>query len=203
MYDEKYYSKYRWVERGGRGGRVNFTLKNAEIIDNHESLIILDIGCGIGTYSIEAMKRGHHIIGLEISKEALKCIYEKEINLILSSGHYLPFKSNIFDRILLIDVFEHIREPYKLLLNINRTLKVKGIFMLQVPNKKSIITSILYDPTHINQCNSQEIIDFLTSTKFKDIKIILTSFIQRLYPFSLILRYFFKSLIVAIARKNN
>ena len=45
MYDKKYYSRYRWVEKGGMGGRVNFTFKNAEIKDNHESLIILNIGC--------------------------------------------------------------------------------------------------------------------------------------------------------------
>jgi len=162
----------------------------------------LDIGCGIGTYALETMRRGHEIIGLELSEAALKTIKDENIILILASGKNLPFITTIFDRVLLIDVFEHINEPLKLLLEIHRTLKKKGILMLQTPNSNSIITSILKDPTHVKEYTIEEVHEFLQSSNFKNIYSVITSFLPRLYPISLLLRHFFKALIVVKSIKS-
>lgn len=68
------------------------------------------------------------VIVLEISKEALRKIPEKEIQKINGSIMNIPLKSESIDCILLIDVFEHIYEKDlpEMIKEFNRVLKKGG-----------------------------------------------------------------------------
>lgn len=198
MYDKEYYYKY---EKLRRKIRIRFTLNVAEISAD-KTLRFLDLGCGDGTYS-EALKRiGHEIVAMDISREALHLAHKRGIpNCVLASATHLPVRSNIFERTLLIDVFEHLLEPKKTLSEIHRTLRPYGILILQTPNKGSIIMLFLKDPTHLRIYTMGEIRQLLQSAHFKKARITLTSFLSRIYPLNIVLRHLFKSIIVATAQK--
>jgi len=199
VYNEKYYDRYKKLKRDFR---VKFTLSLAEIL-SEKPLKVLDLGCGIGTYSEEMIRKGHRVTSIDISKEALFISKKRGIrNLIQSSASDLPFKSNLFDVILFIDVIEHIKEPEKALVEIHRILRRKGLLILatQYP---SILGKYIYmrDPTHQKIFTVKEITVLLSSTNFRDIYVSVGSFLPRLYPFNLVLRYVFKTITTIRARK--
>lgn len=198
MYDKKYYHKYKRLRRKIR---IRFTLDLLEV-SRDKPLRFLDLGCGDGTYSAALKKTGHKVVAVDASAEALHLARQRGItNCVLASATHLPTKSNIFDRILLIDVFEHLREPMKTLSEIYRTLRPNGFVVLQTPNKSSVITIFLKDSTHLKIYTSEEVRQLLRSARFKKVHITLTSFLSRMYPLNTILRHLFKSIIVATAQK--
>lgn len=108
MYDEKYYQQYSRLSARAREFRVNFTLNLAEVSEK-KPLKVLDLGCGDGIYSEALMKLGHTVVSMDISKEALCLSKERGImNLIQGSASHLPYKPCTFDRVLFIDIFEHL-----------------------------------------------------------------------------------------------
>jgi len=198
MYDREYYGRYKRLRRKTR---VRYTIGLAEI-SKGKTLNFLDIGCGDGTYS-EALERiGHKTVAIDSSPEALYLARKRGIsNCVLASATHLPVRSNIFDRTLLIDVFEHLLEPERTLSEIHRTLRPYGLLILQTPNKMSIISLILKDPTHQRIYAKDEVQQLLQSAHFKKVQTMLTSFLSKTYPFNIALRRIFRSIIVATARK--
>lgn len=198
MYDKRYYHRYKKLRRKIR---IRFTLDLLEI-SGDKPLRFLDLGCGDGTYSAALKKMGYKVVGMDSSAEALHLARQRGIsNCVLASATHLPVRSNIFDRILLMDVLEHLLEPMKTLSEIYRTLRPHGLVVLQTPNKRSVITIFLKDPTHLRIYTEEEVRQLLRSAHFKKIHITLTSFLSRIYPLNIILRQLFKSIIVATAQK--
>ena len=198
MYDKKYYHKYKRLRRKIR---IRFTLDLLEI-SGDKPLRFLDLGCGDGTYSAALKKTGHKVVAVDTSAEALHLARQRGItNCVLASATHLPTKSDIFDRILLIDVLEHLLEPIKTLSEIHRTLRPNGLLVLQTPNKRSVIMIILKDSTHLKIYTMEEVKQLLHSVHFKKVHITLTSFLSRIYPLNTALRHLFRSIIVAAAQK--
>jgi len=199
MYNKDYYRKYRRLKRGYR---VSFTLNFAEISEK-KPLKILDLGCGVGTYSEACAKEGHSVVSMDISKEALRLSKERGLtNLVRASATHLPFKPCTFDRVLFIDVMEHLRDPAKALLDIRRILAPQGLLTLQT-QYPSILGKYLYnkDPTHQKLYTVQELTGLLRSINFMNIHATAGSFLPRLYPFNIILRHLFKTITTIKARR--
>jgi len=95
--------------------------------------IVLDVGCGAAYYISLLSKRGFPVIGIDISKEAIKIAKNnvKKGDFILCDGHFLPFKSEVFDYIISFDVMEHVRRPIKVLREIKTVIKSGGNIILQ------------------------------------------------------------------------
>lgn len=198
MYSETYYVKYRRLKRKAR---IAYTFKIARILGN-KSLRILDLGCGDGTYSAELEKMGYTVVAIDISILALRLCREKGVkHRIRASVNHIPLRSNIFHRALCIDVFEHIEDPLQTLNEIQRVLTCSGILALQTPNRKSIISYLLMDPTHCKIYNPKELRRLLHSSHFRNIEIHLTSFLSRIYPFNILLKHLLKSMLVVTAQK--
>jgi len=200
MYNNDYYRKYGRLKRDYR---VSFTLNFAEILGK-KPLKILDLGCGVGTYSEAAAKDGHSVVSVDISKEALCLSKERGLtNLVCASAIHLPFKPCTFDRVLFIDVIEHLRETAKAFLDIRRVLAPKGLLILQTLYP-SILGRYLYnkDSTHQKLYTVQEVVGLLHSINFRDIHATASSFLPRLYPFNIVLRHFFKTITTIKARRG-
>jgi len=198
VYDKEYYYKYKKLRRKIR---MRFTLNLVEISED-KTLKFLDLGCGNGMYSEALGRIGHEIVAVDVSRKALDLARKRGVsNCVLASATHLSLRPNIFDRTLLIDVFEHLLEPKKTLSEIHRTLRPYGILILQTPNKRSIIMLILKDPTHRRIYTVDEVSQLLQSARFKKVQITLTSFLSRVYPLNIVLRHLFKSIIVATAQK--
>lgn len=131
---QKMYESY-WE---GKRGLEDFEVyeRNAAIgslIEKGEK--VLDLACGEGVVSEYIQNLGAEVIGLDISKEALKKAQERGIKVVLGDAEEkLPFKHGFFDVVFWGDNAEHLFLPGKTLEEVNRVLKKGGRLIISCPN---------------------------------------------------------------------
>ncbi|MBF0216872.1 MAG: class I SAM-dependent methyltransferase [Candidatus Omnitrophica bacterium] len=87
-------------------------------------MLVLDAGCGLGQYR-KLVKGGY--IALDLSRRA-GCNIDVVGDLL-----NIPAKDSAFDRILCLQVLEHVKEPITLLKELRRVLKPGGDLLLTAP----------------------------------------------------------------------
>lgn len=93
---------------------------------------ILDLGCGAGHYAIELHKMGFDVIAADVTT---RFEHKDKIQFAqLDETKPLPFSDNTFDYVLFAEVVEHLRDPYRIIADINRVLKKGGSLVLSTPN---------------------------------------------------------------------
>lgn len=114
-----------------------------EILDNFEPYRktnkIIDVGCGIGYFLIEAKKRGWEVYGTELSEKSAEICQHKGINIekgILKSENY---STEMFDIITSFEVIEHINYPQIDLKNFHSVLRKGGLVYITTPNFNSLL----------------------------------------------------------------
>ena len=95
---------------------------------------VLDLGCGNGCYTTELARRAGSICGVDIQRPHLKA-FREPIPRVQAAGENLPFASDSFDVITMIEVLEHTRSSEEVLKECFRVLKAGGCAVLFVPNK--------------------------------------------------------------------
>ena len=125
--------------------RVEYIKK---IFDQHqiepEKTNVLEVGCGGGILSEEIAKMGVIITGIDPSEQSLNIAvkHAKDNNLKINyekgTGEYLPFRDNSFDAVLCCDVLEHVKDLPKVISEISRVLKSRGIFIYDTFNRTYI-----------------------------------------------------------------
>ena len=98
-----------------------------------KNLKILNIGAGTGV-DLEIMNRFGNIYIIDVNKKALDLIpsnlySEKK----LCDATDLPYPNDFFDIVCSFDVFEHIKNDKKAVLEAHRVLKKGGLLLLMVP----------------------------------------------------------------------
>jgi len=125
-------------------GRRDLFLKMAARFDNGLSgkpFRILDVGCGTGI-NLKYLQILGDVYGLDISKNALIFSQNRGLpSLICGSADKLPFKDELFDLVLALDVIEHIDEDLSAVRELNRVLKPGGRLILTVPAFQFLWTS--------------------------------------------------------------
>ena len=106
----------------------------------------LDLGCGhqfVPDWCAEASFQQHwpgrveHLVGIDVDP-ALRShpfLHQRVFGL----GDQLPFKSNSFDLVSANMVLEHLREPQRVFLEVQRVLKPGGTFLFHTPNAKNYL----------------------------------------------------------------
>jgi 2-polyprenyl-3-methyl-5-hydroxy-6-metoxy-1,4-benzoquinol methylase len=86
----------------------------------------LDIGCGHGSVSAELIKKGYTVSGIEINKDAIESlkqkgfeVYQKDISKPLDIDEK-------FDVVMILDVLEHLFDPYSLMKEASKVTKMGG-----------------------------------------------------------------------------
>ena len=103
---------------------------------------ILDVGCGKGFLAEEFVKNDNHVTGIDILPKsevlpALEQYYQADLtDSIAQIIDELPGER--FDRILLLDILEHITTCDRLLRECRPALKSDGILIVSVPNIANI-----------------------------------------------------------------
>ncbi len=108
--------------------------------------LILDLGCGTGYGApIIRKKTSAMLILADASLEALK--YGKKFypinncERIVCDASHLPFRTEVFDHILMLEVIEHLSDPEQSLSEVNRVLK-DGILIITTPNTDCLANRI-------------------------------------------------------------
>lgn len=101
---------------------------------SRKELRILDAGCGTGLLA-QKMQTFGKVIGVDISREALKFTKQRHVTAIQASVTDLPFPANSFDLVVSIDVLYHqsVENTQKAVDEFYRVLKPTGILILKVP----------------------------------------------------------------------
>lgn len=101
--------------------------------------IILEDGCGVGSYLNRIAEKAKYSVGIEIEfergKKALSDGNPEQTAVVNSSGEFLPFASDSFDLVLSHEVIEHVDDDRKCIEEIIRCLKPGGRLVLFCPNR--------------------------------------------------------------------
>lgn len=107
----------KWLPKGGR---------------------ILDIGCGNGGFLLQMKSLGFTVEGTEWSAQsAARVPHETGITVHVGDLLSLDLPRNSFDLITLWHVFEHLRDPRKVMERIDELLSPVGTLILSLPNADS------------------------------------------------------------------
>jgi len=132
-----------WLE-DSRGYRVRRThLELLQLIPSQGQLI-LDAGCGPGTYGIMLAKEGNKVIGVEISPQATEVARERANEKgviflpVVGDLERLPFKDNSFDICFCGWVLHHFPDIGTAVAELKRVLKLGGKIALAEPNESNV-----------------------------------------------------------------
>ena len=107
---------------------------------------VLDVGCGDGAFGADLVRAGNAVTGVD--REATvpgSAGYENVFTADFERGlgSFSPRFGNQFDRILLLDRLEHLREPGNLLEDCRRLLNPRGRLIVSVPNAVNFTVRLL------------------------------------------------------------
>ncbi len=144
---------------------------------------VLDVGCGAGIY-LEALPDTWEKFGVDRASWAAEHT-QKILNIpvIFREIEDVQFPDEYFDVINMTYVIEHLRNPIKMLRQLNKWLKKEGLFMLSAPNFGSACARVfrefyrLVDPCqHLYMFTPQTLKKALIHSGFKVKKIYLPYF---------------------------
>lgn len=108
---------------------------------------VLDIGCGYGRHSYEALRRGARTVALDLSDTELKDVLatfaamsetealpaEASGAVVNANALTLPFRDETFDHVIASEVLEHIPDDTDAMTEIARVTKPGGTITVTVP----------------------------------------------------------------------
>jgi len=108
-----------------------------EYLDVRYGDIVLDMGCGTGRFFPFLNKKGALVIGCDFSKNMalLAKKYTRGVyDIIICDCAYLPFKEQVFDKVLACGLFEYVQSLREYLREVDRVLKKGGRIVFNVWN---------------------------------------------------------------------
>lgn len=99
--------------------------------------VVLDVGCGWGEFTFEAMQKGAIAYGLEPDSELLEIsvlLSEKQGRYVKARAEAIPFRDETFDIVICNSVIEHVKDIRASLGEIIRVLRKGGYLYLLAPN---------------------------------------------------------------------
>ena len=116
------------------GKKLNYLLERIlSILDKEKRGKVLDIGCGDGDYAYNLHKMGFDVLAGDMDVERFR--YHNQIKFQKCNiTEKLPFEDNSFDYVLLVEVIEHLKNPYDVIRELRRILRPGGGLILSTPN---------------------------------------------------------------------
>ncbi|MBC7427341.1 MAG: class I SAM-dependent methyltransferase, partial [Bacteriovorax sp.] len=121
--------------------------------------VLLDVGCYTGGRSIFYKERYgmSKVIGIDIDKVFSEAAYlftakkkQTDVEFHVGFAENLPFADNIFDVIITTDVFEHVQDVQKCMLECKRVLKSTGVLLVAFPQYLQPLEAHLGLVTRVN-----------------------------------------------------
>lgn len=140
--------RYRLQKMGFGRGDLTFATKSYEekvsadsshgmvvsMIGGRSPRRVLDLGCGDGVVAGRLRAHGHEVVGVDLEESPdVTDHVERFVKADLDEG-LPPEVGDGFDVVLAADVFEHLRDPGKLMREIHGCLNPNGMVIASVPN---------------------------------------------------------------------
>ncbi len=153
--------------------------KILKLIENYQKPgKLLDLGCFVGFFLRQAERQGWDVYGVEPSRWAVSIANKLGLkNVKQGSLESVKLKDNFFDAVVMIEVIEHLDNPYKVLTLLNKKLKIGGTLAIVTPKFDSIYSKLLknnwwfIENVHLYYFTEKTISKILKKTGFKIIKI--------------------------------
>ena len=98
---------------------------------------ILDAGCGRGAMSLAFVPR-NHVVGVDLSPSFLRRAAEAGLEVYLADAAQLPFQPEQFDRVLCINLIQHVSEPRALIRSLEETTRPGGELLIVSLNSECL-----------------------------------------------------------------
>lgn len=139
--------------------------------------LILDLGCGAGTYCRFLRKKGFRMIGLDYSLPMLKRARtfreNEEIQFLNGEAYNLPLSNQSVDVVVCIGVLQTLTDEKRAIKEINRILKPGGICLLDGINALGLNELIKLKPVdYLKAYNPFILRKYLQRNGFQDLKVI-------------------------------
>ncbi len=150
---------------------------------------VVDVGCGRGAFALRLADAGFEVVGLDVDPprehESQRYGYE-QVDLFSDEARarFLERHAHEFDAAALLEVIEHVHDPWEALEFCHALLKPGGILVLSTPNITSFFSRFRFltggrfhqfEPTdfaygHINPMTAQMVAKVLDDTGFEVIE---------------------------------
>jgi ubiquinone/menaquinone biosynthesis C-methylase UbiE len=104
-----------------------------EMLKLKGKMVLADLGCGTGFFSIPASRRVKKVFALDIQQEMLDILLDKikkekitNIHVILTEESSIPLPDNSVDILLMVNVFHELEDRSSLLKEVKRVLTMNG-----------------------------------------------------------------------------
>ena len=110
---------------------------------------VLDLGCGGGFMSEALAMRGAKVVGVDVSRAAIAIAKRHAaagglpIRYLVASGEDLPLPDASVDRVVCVDVLEHVRDLDRVLDEIRRVLRPGGVFLFDTINRTPLARFVI------------------------------------------------------------
>lgn len=153
---------------------------------NSTSLKILDLASACGNNFSVCSPYGK-AYGIDISEHSINYCRKKNISTIVQGDvQILPFKSNTYDLVIALDVFEHLQNDTVSMQEIGRVLKDGGKLIFNTPACKALFSFHDEAFQHIRRYNARELKRKLSDAGLQTVFITYWSFF--IFPFIFVLR---------------
>ncbi len=120
---------------------------NYDLLDLKAGERLLDLGCGFGRHSYEALKRGADVLSCDLATAEVQqvrnlmrmLVSEDEVDTsamtaaVQADAARLPFADDSFDKIVASEVLEHVHDDATAFTELARVLRPKGRLAVTVP----------------------------------------------------------------------
>lgn len=120
-----------YVWRFGQDRRLALLRQHVRL----EGATILDVGCGIGQYVRHFRHFSDRVYGIDIEEPRVRRGAAELPGLMIAVSEHLPFRSAVFDVVLLNEVIEHVRDDAATLREAVRVLRPGGHAVIFAPNR--------------------------------------------------------------------
>lgn len=164
-YDEAYFAdlaaRYRTRNRFARQRITNVFALLPELKGRR----FLDVGCGMGTFTLEAATHGANAVGVDLAPEGIKAAQrvarEESVStahFILSDAARLPLRAGVNDVVVAADFTEHLDDDtlMKVLRELARVMKTGATLIIYTPEARHIFERLRdrgilleQEPSHI------------------------------------------------------
>ncbi len=106
---------------------------------------LLEVGCGLGNFLLEARARGYRVNGIDVSESAVTAANRALGEPLARAGRLedMGLAAASFDVVALADVIEHVRDPRAFLAVVHDLVRPGGLVFLTVPSLDSLSARLM------------------------------------------------------------